>query len=357
MIQVNRPFLPPKEEVKTYIDKIWEKHWLTNLGPLSTQLEKEISAYLDVPHVQYVSNGTIALQLAIKALNLSGEIITSPFSYVASTSSIVWQGCKPIFADIDPDTFNIDPNKIEKLITSQTSGILATHVFGNPCDIKAIDAIAKKFDLKVIYDASHCFGTMYDSRSVLSFGDISTLSLHATKLFHSVEGGAVFTQDPVLDRKIYHMKNFGHAGPENFTGIGINGKNSEFHASMGLVNLKYVDDILRKRKSDYEYYFENLDGLPLTFQSLNSADKYNYAYFPIVCEYEKACKNVLSALNENEIFPRRYFYPSLNKLDYVDDISSPNAEEIASKILCLPLYYDLQENEIIHICKTIRSIL
>ena len=214
MIPVTKPFLPKAKEYDVYIQSIWDRQWLTNNGPLVNEFELKLKNYLNIEHLLYVSNGTVALQIAIKALELKGEIITTPFSFVATTSSIVWEGCKPVFADIEPDTFNIDPQKIEAAITPNTSAILATHVYGNPCDIDAIQEIADKHGLKVIFDAAHCFGTQYKGKSVFEYGDISTTSFHATKLFHSIEGGAVFTRKPQLLKKMAFMRNFGHNGQD-----------------------------------------------------------------------------------------------------------------------------------------------
>ena len=231
MILVTKPFLPPIEEYESYLKEIWQREWLTNNGPLVNDFELKLKLYLQVPHLLYLCNGTVALQIAIRALELKGDVITTPFSFIATTSSILWEGIRPVFVDIDADTLNIDPNKIEAAITPQTSAILATHVYGNPCDIDAIEAIAKKHNLKVIYDAAHCFGTKYKGKSVYSYGDVSIASFHATKLFHTVEGGAVFTNDPDLLKKMAFMRNFGFNGPEDFEYMGVNGKNSEFHAS------------------------------------------------------------------------------------------------------------------------------
>src|SRR5688572_28413943 len=323
MIQVTKPFLPPVEEYESYIRDIWQRQWLTNNGPLVNELELRLKEYLNVPHLLFVCNGTIALQLAIKALLLKGEIITTPFSFIATTSSTLWQECKPVFADIDRETLNIDPEGIEAVITPNTTAILATHVFGNPCDINTIDAIAKKHNLKVIYDASHCFGTKYNGRSVYAYGDISTTSFHATKIFHTVEGGAVFTQDPDLLKKMAYMRNFGFAGPENFACVGINAKNSEFHAAMGLVNLKYADEILAKRKELYLYYTENLERLDKELQLIQKNTEYNYSYLPILLPSEELIKKIELYLNANLIFPRRYFYPSLHTLKFVDKYECP----------------------------------
>src|SRR5690554_7951083 len=237
MILVTKPFLPPQEEYQHYLNKIWQSGWLTNMGPLSKVLEKHLSEFLRVENILFVTNGTIALQMAIKALELKGEVITTPFSFVATTSSIVWEGCTPVFVDIDPNSLNIDANKIEAAITPNTSAILATHVYGNPCDVKAIEAIAKKYNLKVIYDAAHAFGVEVYGKSIFEYGDISICSLHATKLYHSTEGGLIFAKDAAVHRKLTYIRNFGISGFYEFAELGINGKNSEYHAAMGLVNL------------------------------------------------------------------------------------------------------------------------
>ncbi|MBD3616872.1 MAG: DegT/DnrJ/EryC1/StrS family aminotransferase [Gracilimonas sp.] len=346
MIQITKPFMPPLEEYQEFLEGVWEREYLTNDGPLVRQLEKELTDYLKVSNLLFLSNGTIALQIAMKALGLKDEIITTPFSYVATTSSIVWEGCKPVFVDIDQETLNINPDLIEGAITEKTTGILATHVYGNPCDIESIKKIADKHGLKIIYDAAHCFGTTYKGKSVFEYGDISASSFHATKLFHTVEGGAVFTQDDDLNKKMWHMRNFGHAGPENFEGIGINGKNSELHAAMGLVNLRHIDRVMEKRKKQSLFYSDHLGkSKKLKLQQPNRFAKVNYAYFPVVFDSEELTLQVFNSLVENKIYPRRYFYPSLNKLDYVTG-SMPISENIASRVLCLPLYHDLtKENQ------------
>lgn len=346
MIPVTKPFLPPVEEYESYIRDIWQRQWLTNNGPLVNEFELRLKLYLDVPHLLYVANGTIALQLAIRALELTGEIITTPFSFIATTSSAMWENCKPVFVDIHPATLNIDPEKIEAAITPRTSAILATHVFGNPCDINAIDAIAKKHNLKVIYDASHCFGTKYNGRSVYAYGDISTTSFHATKIFHTVEGGAVFTQDPDLLKKMAYMRNFGFDGPENFACVGINAKNSEFHAAMGLVNLKYADEILAKRKELYLYYTENLERLDKELQLIQKNTDYNYSYLPILLPSEELIKKIELYLNANLIYPRRYFYPSLHTLKFVDKYECPVSLCISKRVMCLPMHHKLTAEEV-----------
>jgi dTDP-4-amino-4,6-dideoxygalactose transaminase len=346
MINVTHTFLPPQEEYNKYLEGIWKRNWLTNNGPLLTELELKLREYLGLDHLLYLANGTIALQIAIKALGLKGEIITTPFSYVATTSSIVWEGCVPVFVDIDPDTLNINPDLIEAAITKKTSAILATHVFGNPCEIDKIEKIAKKNNLKVIYDAAHCFGTTYKGKSVLEYGDISTLSFHATKLFHTIEGGAIVTKDPELVKQTNYLRNFGHKGYEAFAGIGINGKNSEFHAAMGLCNLKYVKDILIKRKQATENYNKRLENLKFISQSINKNSEYNYAYYPIILETEGALIKAKNELEAHQIFPRRYFYPCLTSLDYVKKYKSPVAEDISKRILCLPMFYNISWEEI-----------
>jgi len=346
MILVTKPFLPPIDEYQQYVQGIWQRQWLTNNGPLVNELELKLKEYLDVPHLLFLTNGTIALQIAIKALELQGEIITTPFSYVATTSSIVWEGCKPVFVDIDKDTLNIDPTKIEAAITDNTSAILATHVFGNPCDIDAIDAIAKKHNLKVIYDAAHCFGTKYKGKSVFAHGDISTVSFHATKLFHTTEGGAVFTNDSELLKKMAFMRNFGHNGPDDFAEIGINGKNSEFHAAMGLVNLKYIDQILAKRKAISLYYDKALQNLRVKHIKINSDVEFNYAYYPIVFDNEKDTLEYIEILNAHWIYPRRYFYPSLTSLKYVGEQNATLGDSISKRVICLPVYHTLSNEEI-----------
>lgn len=347
MIPVTKPFLPPQAAYQQLVKEIFDRNWLTNNGPLVNQLELNLKEYLKVKHLLFVSNGTIALQLAIRALDLTGEIITTPFSYVATTSSIVWEHAVPVFADIDPKTLNIDPDEIEKRITVRTSGILATHVYGNPCAVEAIQEIADQHKLKVIYDAAHAFGVTRREKSIFEYGDISTTSFHATKLFHTTEGGAVITRYPELLKTMAYMRNFGHDGPEKFTGVGINGKNSEFHAAMGICNLPYLPEILSRRKHLCAYYDKALTNLRVTRPECTGPETYNYAYYPVIFESEEVLLNAVSLLNQKEIFPRRYFYPTLSSLPYVstaDDL--PQAKDISKRVLCLPLYHELTEVEI-----------
>ena len=345
MIPVTKPFLPPKEKVYELLDGVFERNWLTNNGPLVNDYELKLKQYLGLNHLLFVSNGTIALQLAIKALGLKGEIITTPFSYVATTSSILWEGCTPVYVDIDRRTFNIDPQRIEEAITPRTSAILATHCFGNPCDIEAIDTIARKHSLKVIYDAAHCFGVKYKGRSIFEYGDISTLSLHATKLVHSVEGGLVVTKDPDLLKRLAYKRNFGHDGPEKFNGLGINGKNSEFHAAVGIIVLEHADEILLNRKYLSECYDNQLKNVDVIKPKVETHSELNYGYYPILFKDEYKALKAKTALEEREIFCRRYFYPSLNKIGYVESKSMPVSEKTAKGILCLPLFYGLRKEE------------
>lgn len=357
MIPVTKPYLPNIEKYKRYVGEIYERQWLTNNGPLVQEFELQLKNYLNVKDLLYLSNGTLALQLAIKALNLTGEIITTPFSYVATTSSIVWEGCAPVFVDIDPETLNIDPLKIEAAITPNTSAILATHCFGNSCDIDAIDLLAKKHNLKVIYDAAHCFGTKYNGKCIFEYGDISTTSLHATKLMHSVEGGLVFAKDEEVLHRLSYMRNFGHDGPEKFNGVGINAKNSEFHAAMGLCVLEDFKNILEKRKLQSTKYTELLKGFPIQHIEIQEGCDFNFAYYPILFKNEAITLRVKTALEKEEIFTRRYFYPSLSSLDYVKSKQTPLSDDCSSRILCLPLFHELTYTAQVEIVSVINSAL
>lgn len=357
MIPITKPFLPPLKEYEQLLQGIWKRNWLTNNGPLLNEYEIELKSYLNVEHLLCVGNGTLALQLAFRALNLSGKVITTPFSYVATTSSLVWEGLQPVFVDIDPHTYNIDPFKIEEAIDPETTAILATHCFGNACDIEAIEVIARKHNLKVIYDASHCFGTLYKGKSIFDYGDISTLSLHATKPVHMVEGGAVFTQDPELLRKMALLRNFGHDGMEQFDGVGINAKNSEFHAAMGLAVLKHADAILESRSVQSNRYFNWLQDEEIQFQKVQENCHFNYAYFSVVFKNEETLLKVNRELGRNGITARRYFYPGLNTLDYVNGAVMPVSDEIAARVLCLPLYLELTEEEQLYVVRIIKRAL
>ncbi len=357
MINVTKTFLPPQEEYNVILKRAWDKNWMTNRGVLVQELEEKLKNYLGVPHLIATTNGTLPLQIAIKALKLTGEIITTPFSYVASTSSIVWEGCKPVFVDIHLDYLTIDETKIEAAITPKTSAILATHVFGNPCNVEAIETIAKKHHLKVIYDAAHCFGVTYKGKSVFNYGDVSTCSFHATKIFHTGEGGALFANSAALNDKLFYHHNFGHKGPETFQGLGINAKMSELQAAMGLVVLPYIETIIKARKRGVDLYQQQLDFSKLQSLKIRENTEWNYSYFPILFQSEKQLLNVVKELNKNNIFPRRYFYPSLNTLPYIEKKKCPVSESISSRVLCLPLYHDLDETAVLTICKIVNAVL
>lgn len=357
MIRVTKTFLPPIEEYTQYLSEIWGREWVTNHGPCVTELESKLKNYLQVKHLFLVNNGTIALQIAIKALDLKGEIITTPFSYVATTSSIAWENCIPIFADIDRATLCIDPTEVEKKITEKTSAILATHVYGNPCNVASLEKLALKYKLKIIYDAAHAFGVVHSKKSILQWGDVSTLSFHATKVFHTVEGGAIVTDNDETAHRIEYMRNFGHETPESFFGVGVNGKVSEFHAAMGLVNLKHFNSILAGRKQVCSVYDALLNNSELTRPYQPKGLKYNYAYYPVIFKSEEMATRIREKLNLINVFPRRYFYPSLNKLPYVKYEPTPVSEDICNRVLCLPLYVGLATTDINRICAVINEVL
>ena len=357
MIPVTKPFLPPKEEYQKQIDGIWQRNWLTNMGPLANELEIKLKEHLQVSNLLFVTNGTVALQMAIKALDLKGEIITTPFSFVATTSSIVWEGCQPVFVDIDKDSLNIDPVKIEAAITKNTTAILATHVYGNPCDVQQIEQIANKHNLKVIYDGAHAFGVQVHGKSIFEYGDISICSLHATKLYHSIEGGFIVTKDLDLNKKLASIRNFGISGFETFSELGINGKNSEFHAGMGLVNLNYIQAIVQKRKALTARYDENLKNANVQRPIWHSDSENQGAYYPILFESESKMLATRDYLTENNIGTRRYFYPSLaSALPYLKPKAFSITDDISKCVLCLPLYYDMTFEEVELICRMILRI-
>jgi dTDP-4-amino-4,6-dideoxygalactose transaminase len=347
MINVTKTYLPELEEYCSYLSKIWESGHVTNHGPFVNQLEEELKKYFQVKHVFCTCNGTIALQIAIKALELKGEVITTPFSYVATTSTIKWEGCEPRFVDIDPETLCIDPKQIVAAINSKTTGILPVHVYGYACDVEALQEIARKNSLRLLYDAAHSFGVKYKDRSILEFGDISVLSFHATKLFHTIEGGAIITQDDELAHKISYLRNFGHAGPEAFFGVGINGKMCELSAAMGLCILPKIPNLIDRREQIsviYDSYF--LDCPHIRRPKSDNVSAYNYSYYPIIFESEEALLAVRNLLNQEDIYPRRYFYPPLNSLNYVQQVDMPIAESISKRILCLPMAFDLQDGQV-----------
>lgn len=353
-IEVTRPFLAPVDDYLPLFRDIFERQQLTNNGPLVRQLEDNLKDYLKLDRLCYVSNGTMALQLAIRALGLSGDVITTPFSFVATTSSIVWEGCRPVMADIDPATLNIDPDQIRRKITPDTSAIVATHIFGNPCDVDAIEDIADEYRLKVIYDAAHAFGTMMDGKSILARGDITATSFHATKLFHTVEGGALIARDPTVHVKLMKMRAFGQSGSE-IVCTGTNAKNSEFHAAMGIVNLRHVDAIIENRIRLTERYDEMLEGVNARRCEIRVPCTYNRAYYPLIFDTEAVLDRVLSALHREEVFPRRYFLPSLSSLNYVGKQHTPIADDLASRVLALPLYFGLEIADVDRIARIVTT--
>jgi len=357
MINVTKTYLPNKEKYKHYIDEIYENGWLTNNGPLVQRLEKRLAKYLGVKNIVLVSNGTVALEIAYRTLGLKGFVITTPFSFVATTSSLVTNQLLPIFADIDPNSFNLDPKNIEKLITPNTSAILPVHVFGNACEVEEIEQIAKKHDLKVIYDAAHAFDVKYKDQSLLNYGDISTLSFHATKLFHSIEGGALIINDDELVQKARYLINFGIKNAEEIPELGTNAKMNEFEAAMGLCVLDDIEEIKQKRKDILENYRSELKDL-VQFQEQNENATKNYSYFPVLFENEAQLLKVQKALNDKQIFPRRYFYPSLDTLEYIEPKQEcKTSRDISRRILCLPIYAELEKSIQEMIIKTIKENL
>jgi dTDP-4-amino-4,6-dideoxygalactose transaminase len=356
MIPVTKTYIPSLSDYSSYLKQIWQAGQLTNNGSLSRQLANDIASFLGIANLELVSNGTLAIQLAIKALNLQGEIITTPYSYVATTGSILWEGCEPIFVDIEDRTFCINPDLIEAAITEKTSAVLATHVYGYPCNVGKIQQIADKYNLKVIYDAAHAFGVKLAGESLLKHGDCSTLSFHSTKLFHTGEGGAVVCKDPEVTKRIFLMKKFGHVGEDDYLDIGINAKMSELHAAMGLCVLPKVHDIIASRKECSGWYDAQLKGCLLPRPVPPVGLEYNYAYYPVIFSSHEAMMRVRHALLDNGIGPRRYFYPSLNTLPYLKSElkrACPMSESISSRVLCLPLYVGLSKAEVENICSLV----
>jgi len=355
IINVTKTYLPPFEEFSELIQKSWQTRWVTNQGPLAEELELKLKEYLGVKHLLLVSNGTLALQLAIKALSLTGEIITTPFSYVATATSIMWENCRPVFCDIKKNDFCIDAAKIENLVTENTSAVLPTHVYGFPCDTSAINGIAQKHDLKVIYDGAHAFGVRTDGKSLLDCGDISAVSFHATKLFHTIEGGAVITDDDDLAEKLFLYRAFGHKDDE-YISVGINARNSELHAAVGLCNLKRVDQFILSRKELNSLYRDNLAQQEIQLPVIPEDINYNYSYFPVLLKSEDTLLRVSDELSKNGINTRRYFYPSLNTLDYLNPSQCPVSEDLAKRVLCLPMYQELSSDDVMRICRIISEL-
>jgi dTDP-4-amino-4,6-dideoxygalactose transaminase len=356
-IFVTQPSLATLDEFNDLLKGVWERGILTHNGPLVQRLEKEICEKLGLDHFTTVTNGTIAIQMAIKALGIKGEIITTPFTWVATLSAIQWEGCTPVFCDIEPDTLNMDPSKIEAAITDNTVAIMPVHVFGNPCDVETIETIAKKHGLKVIYDAAHAIGSTYKGKSLLAYGDVSATSLHATKLLNTAEGGGCITTDKELHEKIKRIRFFGHNEAKDIVEEGFNGKITEIHAALGIANLKYYDEVLQDRKTKYAFYKEALQDLTnVRFQTIKLGET-NYSYFPIIFDTEEQLLNVEKALHEAQIIPRRYFYPAVNTFSAIVSYKEmPIAENIAKRILCLPLYWKLNSEELERITKIVKEI-
>lgn len=356
MINVTKTFFPPIEEYISQIEKIWENQWLTNRGALVKELESKLMEYLDLDNIIIMNNGTIPIQIALKLIDLPGEVITTPFSYIATTSAIIWEGFTPVFVDIDPEFLTIDENKIEAAITPNTKAILSTHVFGNPCNVEKIEEIAQKHKLLVIYDSAHAFGVKYRAKSLFKYGDISTCSFHATKLFHTGEGGALFCNNKSYTEKVFYSHNFGHDGPENFHGLGINGKISELQAAMGLAVFPHLSLIIGLRKDIVEMYNDKLSFKYFRKLKIRENTEWNYSYYPIIFDSEDSLIQAQKKLNQNNIFPRRYFYPSLNKVNFIKGAEMAISEEISSKVLCLPLSTTLQIKDIDLICNLINNL-
>lgn len=355
-IHVTEPFLPPLEEYVRYLEGIWERNWLTNNGPLVKEFEARLQEYHGLKKQVYsVANGGLGLQLLLKALGVKGEVLTTPFSYVATTSCPLWEGCQVNFADIEPEFLTLDPKSVEAAITSRTEAILGTHVFGNPCDCEALERIAKRHGLALIYDAAHAFGVRYKDKSILEYGDASMVSLHATKLMHSVEGGFVVAKDPEVASKVEWMRRFGHNGYEAYHGVGINAKMSELHAAMGLCVLNSTDSLISRRAQIMTMYLEHFSEIDTFCRVLGvrPATVKNNAYVPVLFNNEQLCKRVQRALGELHITPRRYFYPLLDSLDEALAGEYPTARDMSSRILCLPHSHSLKAEQIAEICSVI----
>ena len=359
-IQVTRSSMPDFEEYIEEIKSVWENHWLTNMGEKHRRLEKELMDYLDVPNINLFTNGHLALEYVIEAFNLKGEVITTPFTFASTTHAIVRNGLKPVFCDINPVDYTIDVEKIESLITDKTSAIVPVHVYGNICNVYEIERIAKKYNLKVIYDAAHTFGVTVDNIGIGNFGDASMFSFHATKVFNTIEGGAVTFKDERLNELLNQLKNFGITGPESVEYVGGNGKMNEFQAAMGLCNLKHVDREIEKRKKIVERYMENLEGIEgIIFSKNQKGVKHNYSYFPVVFDgYKLNRDEVFEILKENGIIARKYFYPTINSFECYRNEYNPNdtpiAKSISEKVLTLPLYADLALEDVDRICEIIK---
>ncbi|RLD73350.1 MAG: DegT/DnrJ/EryC1/StrS family aminotransferase, partial [Bacteroidetes bacterium] len=359
---VTRPDLPPLEEFNQSLQQIWENKWLTNKGPFHDQFEKELAAYLRVPYISLFSNGTLALMIALRALDIKGEVITTPYSFVATTHALWWNGTKPVFVDIEPEYGNLDPDKIEAAITQETTAILPVHVYGNPCDTEKIQKVADKHGLKVIYDAAHAFGVEKNGQSILNFGDLSVLSFHATKSFNTIEGGAIVCHDPEIKKQIDYLKNFGFENETTVVGPGINAKMNELQAAYGLLQLKEFNNNTEKRKKLTEIYRQELQNVKgVSFMPDMENVKHNYSYFPVFIgpDYSLSRDSLYEKLKENNIFARRYFYPLISEFPPYNALPSakqeflPNAQKMAEQVICLPLYSEITEQALKKTCNVI----
>ena len=366
-INVTSPLLPKLSELQPYLQDIWDRKWLTNNGHYHQELEKALCEYLKIDYISLYTNGTLPLIAALQALRITGEVITTPYSFVATTHSIWWNGIKPVFVDIDPVTCNLDLEKIEAAITPRTTAIMPVHCYGMPCNVEAIEEIADKYGLSVIYDAAHAFGVEINGKSVLNYGDMSTLSFHATKVYNTVEGGALVTHDEKTKKRIDYLKNFGFAGETTVVAPGINGKMDEIRSAYGLLNLKQVDDAIASRKTIAEAYCEGLKNIP-GIRHLNYSDKsikHNYAYFPIFIDAEKygiTRDELYEKLKEQNLYGRRYFYPLISNMTTYKGLASaepsnlPIANKIADQVLCLPIYKDLPQTTVKEIITAIKAL-
>jgi len=353
---VTTPSLAPLEEYAEYLENIWDSGILTHNGPLVQKLEKRLCEILNLRNMVAVVNGTVALQLPFKAFKLKGEILTTPFSWVATCSSIIWENCTPVFVDIDDKTFNIDPNKIEDAITHRTVGIMPVHVFSNPCDVESIDSLAKKHSIKVIYDAAHALYVDYKGKSLMEYGDVSATSFHATKIFNTGEGGACITVDDELHEQLKRIRFFGHDDQKDIVEDGCNGKMTEIHAALGLANINIMEDVLKRRKEIYEIYHAELSGLDfINFQSFDP-QSYNYSYMPIVFDSEERLLKIDEKLKSQQVYGRRYFYPSLNTIKALGQYTEMTlSESLAKRIFCLPSHQRLTDEIIEQVCNLIKG--
>lgn len=363
-ILVTRSSMPDIEEYIEEIREMWETHWLTNMGPKHKKFQKMLKEYLGVSNVELLTNGHMALELTLQAMNLQGEVITTPFTFASTTHAIVRNGLEPVFCDIDPVTYTMDPEKIENLITDRTCAIMPVHVYGNVCAIEEIERIARKYELKVIYDAAHTFGETYKGKGIGTFGDASCFSFHATKVFNSIEGGAVCFKDERLGEILYNLKNFGIHGPEEVSAVGANAKMNEFCAAMGICNLRHIDDEIAKRKVVAEHYRERLAGIDgIQLNRINPDVKYNYAYFPVVIEekiFGASREEIFETLAENDIGARKYFYPLTNAFSAFHGkynvMETPIAFHISKRVLTLPMYAGLEAKTVDKICDLILEL-